>query len=417
MSKGKGFDINYDREVLGKRYDSFLERISEAAINTVVKTAQQLQQEYLARIESQRLYEQHDDLHGQLDEIRALLMMINEDDSLLAEFPSRNLLLSIKTIAGVKKLNETLEEFLEKARTHTDRALKAHIEESRAKIRSLTDSMRAGKSILLTADLLIPALNQSINLSTKEQAGQTVKIYLEKASFSLKAFSEKFPNHILSDAIQAVSKSIVESREVAETVPLFDQLSNLLRIEEADLTSKLEKREADSVANHVTPDSEKIGALIMSTLADMGYEVSGIEESCFVENGELFAKNKRFPNHAVKVLVDKEGARKFETELVRIAGVNAAQQIKLNEDEQFEDFFCSKEGIISLKEKLNQSSIGDGFSVTFKSISERKSNELLKELPVTKQPESIAEPVAYADKISKKVQQLRTRQSPRTRSR
>lgn len=151
-----------------------------------------------------------------------------------------------------------------------------------------------------------------------------------------------------------------------------DQGQTALALLRQEVGAELSRREEDKGRS----ESERLAAEernrrtrvadeICGVLEDMGYSVSGVDETVFAQDGQLYAWNKEWPEHVVRVELGA-GGREITAAPLRIdekgqqdTGTADAQQDK-EADADFDAAWCEQQdgGIKEFKKRLKERKIG-----------------------------------------------------------
>lgn len=126
------------------------------------------------------------------------------------------------------------------------------------------------------------------------------------------------------------------------------------------------QREQD---NLLVDRMDRVAELMAMSLADMGYAVSGIDESAYVQDGQIIAHSTDHSDHALRLTIDRE-SKQVTSNVIRLADpVAVGGEYDPTEEEQEEDqaadvHWCCPEGVGRFKDKLRELGIEVNFRRT-----------------------------------------------------
>ena len=167
----------------------------------------------------------------------------------------------------------------------------------------------------------------------------------------------------VSEALREQVEAVLTAASYPEAQLAEARLSGLVDEELARNREERERRgkEAERLRN------DRVAALMARSLEEMGYVVSGIDESAYTRNGEIIACHPDTSDHALRLTIDRDRSQ-VTSNIVRIvesgadAGAGAGERRR--QDEEADERWCNPEGIGTFREKLEQNGVQVGFTPT-----------------------------------------------------
>jgi len=107
-------------------------------------------------------------------------------------------------------------------------------------------------------------------------------------------------------------------------------------------------------------ETVEVAHLVANTLEDLGYAVSGIDETVFVRDGHLYALSKEWPDHAVRFEFDPAG-QNLRAVPARLEQNTTPSEAHAREDraddQRFDTAWCSAQGLGELGVRLKERGI------------------------------------------------------------
>lgn len=162
----------------------------------------------------------------------------------------------------------------------------------------------------------------------------------------------------LSDALMAQLDRVFEAENESNAQMELERLSATVADEARRHAALAEQRaamERERQRLQRRMETTEVAQLVARTLEDLGYSVSGIDETVFVSHGHLYALDKTWPDHALRLQFEPNGER-LRAELVRVGGdtpeSKADEKTQREIDRQVDEAWCSADGIGKLRETL-----------------------------------------------------------------
>ena len=200
-----------------------------------------------------------------------------------------------------------------------------------------------------------------------------------------RAQDKELRRKLFEDARELMAQVEREVVDVSEELHL--QLGLVLSAEshsEAQVAKAKLKRLAESEIERVRKEREqrqreqddllvdrmdRVAELMAMSLADMGYAVSGIEESAYVRDGQIIAHSTDHSDHALRLTIDRE-RKQVTSNVIRLADPAAVggeynpTEEEQEEDQAADDHWCDREGVGRFKDKLKELGIEVNFRRT-----------------------------------------------------
>lgn len=175
----------------------------------------------------------------------------------------------------------------------------------------------------------------------------------------------------LSDETLSSLEAVLSCDDAESAHAALDRLEELLRAEaarrEAEKRREHEREEAlrmERQRERVRDVAEAIG----DVLEDMGYRVSGLDETAFVRNGHLYVIHRDWPDHAVRLEFDPTSDR-IRSVPLRVMGGDASPDASAGVegggtgDKNFDTHWCEgTNGILGLKQLAARRGVALSFS-------------------------------------------------------
>ena len=113
--------------------------------------------------------------------------------------------------------------------------------------------------------------------------------------------------------------------------------------------------------------TDRVAALMAQSLEEMGYVVSGVEESAYTEDGQIIACNPEQPDYAVRLTMDSANEQ-VRSNVVRLVESETASSTRTSEqqkqDKEADDSWCNAKGIGCFRKELGDKGVDVSFSPT-----------------------------------------------------
>ena len=135
----------------------------------------------------------------------------------------------------------------------------------------------------------------------------------------------------------------------------------------AAVRGELQRVEAEKVRRQKEQkrlQTDRVAALMAQSLEEMGYVVSGVDESAYTRDGQIIACNPEQPGHAVRLTMNAAG-QQVRSNVVRLvergtpAGSRKGEQ---EEDAKADRLWCHPEGIGRFRTELEKKGVGVEFA-------------------------------------------------------
>jgi len=295
---------------------------------------------------------------------------------------------------GLGQLNNTVSEYRGYINDFYKNAI---IEKKHGLQELLTTADQEGVKPLFTSTSIIPCIENEATMAANDLNQQLIQRYASKATDLLSNFEQHNPNVELPVSIIQLAQDIFTSKSQPQARSVLEKIDASLNSYQKDLEHEKQAKKHQQELNNKGHISMMVGSVITATFEEMGYEVSGIEETCFVKNGEIFAQHPTQPGFAVKFKLNKADNSTFTTEPVQITPKSAAPYQRVNTGHFFDSFWCNNEQMGTLINKLSEKKIYLPNKV--KAITPAK--EIHSNLP-----ESIQNPKKYLEKLQNDLNEL-----------
>ncbi len=189
--------------------------------------------------------------------------------------------------------------------------------------------------------------HQEVQLNT--MAGKAREM-LEKAFREFEGGSMELSNELL-DALGRVFEAKHESKGMEALENLKSVIDKEKKNQQELRRTELE-RERISLAEEQREQTQWVAEQIATVLEDLGYTVSGVDETAFVEKGFLYASCESFPDHVMRFELDFNG-NGIKSVPLRVVGegneIAAEQDSIAREDIDFDSDWCSADRLSSFR--------------------------------------------------------------------
>lgn len=212
-----------------------------------------------------------------------------------------------------------------------------------------------------TAGNVIGAANNE-ELFGRQGQDEELRLSVFKRAQELMAEVDGQVAHI-SDELHQNLKSVLSAASHSEAQIAAARL-------EATVSAELKRVAAEKVRRqeeqqHLQMD--RVAALMAQSLEEMGYVVSGVDESAYTEDGQIIACNPEQPDYAVRLTMDpaSEQVRSNVVRLVESATASSTRTSEQQEqDKEADGSWCNVEGIGRFRKELRDKGVDVPFSPT-----------------------------------------------------
>lgn len=368
MSTPKGSDLEYDRADLIEHYNQIRQRELIDAV--------------LADINSEM---------ARLDKLTEVAKKIG------ANIPIQ--ILNTSSLTSLEDHEQGLAEIQKQVQVYQARIknfFRTKVIEEKAGLQSLIEAASSAGAPCITAGAVVESIsnNQVLAQSIRDQAG--ISAYVKRASKLLEAFDKDFPDHIVPVEIVGIADAIASATNDSNASLSFDLFEKALKNEMVQIRGIAREKENKIKRLEEIKIHKMIGIHVTNALEEMGYSVSDIEETCYVEAGEIYAQHHDYPGYAVRLTVDKNSSNKLKSESVRIVDGTATDKSNHElEDEAFDKHWCTKSQLGQLVKQLEDSGLETQFRVIDKNASR------VSEVDQENMPEIVQRTSSYSKKLNK----------------
>lgn len=347
MSSPKGSDLDYDLdEVLG----AFDERYGE-------------------RVDAQRLRKLQAALkftNMRIEELKALGSELECDDavSLLDGLPSSD---PKNTVEDHESRLGQLVTAIEECQIRIQDSYQERIIREKRGFKSLAEAANTLAAECVTARSFQSSFKVETQLSSSARDRVVVARYLAKARKVLDEFTQRSPEHVVPASLIESADSLICAANAKQVQTRYDRFFSAIKGEELRCRQQ-QARERERIEKLQQERARvAVGSLIAGTLEDMGYEVSGIDESCFVRNGELYAQSHKYPGYVAKLTMDGETSA-IRCESVRLETDSAmasdsATYGRAEKDHEYDSYWCSRDQLGELQRRTAEKGLVTRFNV------------------------------------------------------
>ena len=136
------------------------------------------------------------------------------------------------------------------------------------------------------------------------------------------------------------------------------------------VSAELKRVEAEKVCRQKEQkrlQMDRVAALMAQSLEEMGYVVSGVDESAYTKDGQIIACNPEQPDHAVRLTMDPANEQ-VRSNVVRLMKQGTASSTRTSEqqeqDKKADARWCNRQAIGRFKTELKDKGVDVSFSPT-----------------------------------------------------
>ena len=212
-----------------------------------------------------------------------------------------------------------------------------------------------------TAGNVIGAANNEQLFARQGQDKELRRTVFERAR-KLMAEVDGQVSHI-SDELRQKLKSVLSAESHSEAQIAAAHL-------EVAVCAELKRVAAEKVRRQKEQkrlQTDRVAALMAQSLEEMGYVVSGVDESAYTKDGQIIACNPEQPDHAVRLTMDpaNEQVRSNVFRLVEQETASSTRTAEQQEqDNEADESWCNAKGIGRFRKELKDKGVDVSFSPT-----------------------------------------------------
>lgn len=212
-----------------------------------------------------------------------------------------------------------------------------------------------------TADNVIGAANNEQLFGRQGQDEALRRTVFERAQ-ELMAEVDGQVAHI-SDELRQNLKSVLSAESHPEAQIAEARMKVAVAAELKRVTAEKDRRQEEQQRLQ----TDRVAALMAQSLEEMGYVVSGVDESAYTEDGQIIACNPDRPDHAIRLTMDPANEQ-VRSNVVRLVEPETASSTRISEqqqqDKEADKSWCNPQGIGRFREELKKKGVDVGFSPT-----------------------------------------------------
>ena len=172
----------------------------------------------------------------------------------------------------------------------------------------------------------------------------------------------------VSEELQLQLGVVLSAGSHSEALVAKARLKQLAEGEIERVRKKREQRQREQ-DDLLVDRMDRVAELMAMSLADMGYAVSGIEESAYVQDGQIIAHSTDHSDHALRLTIDRE-SKQVTSNVIRLADPAAVEgaydptEEERDEDRAADEHWCRREGVGRFRDKLKKLGIEVNFRPT-----------------------------------------------------
>lgn len=217
-----------------------------------------------------------------------------------------------------------------------------------------------------TARDIITALVSAKTVQSQLRSAEQIRAMAVAAKRRMEALLEDGGEPVSArtlEVLDAVLSASSESKAQESLLLLDQQIAIEKRKREAEKAAKKKEQENARLAWR----RKAVAAEMERALHGMGYVVSGVEETAFAKDGTLYASKAEWPNHVLRISLDKTGKRIVSAPL-RVAdedesGLSNTDIINMSQaDKEFDSHWCNENGIVRFREEMEKRGVNMRFT-------------------------------------------------------
>ncbi len=212
-----------------------------------------------------------------------------------------------------------------------------------------------------TAGNVIGAANNEQLFGRQDQDEELRRTVFERAR-QLMAKVDGQVAHI-SDGLRQNLKSVLSAESHSEAQIAEAHLKAAISAELKRVAAEKVRRQKEQ--QHLQTD--RVAALMAQSLEEMGYVVSGVDESAYTEDSQIIACNPDQPDHAVRLTMDPANEQ-VRSNVVRLVEPRTAFSTRTSEqqkqDKEADARWCNAQEIGRFREELKDQGVDVRFSPT-----------------------------------------------------
>ena len=182
----------------------------------------------------------------------------------------------------------------------------------------------------------------------------------------------------ISDELRQKLESVLSAQSHSKALVAAAHLEAAVATELEHVKAEKVRRQKEQQARQKEQQrlqTDRVAALMAQSLEEMGYVVSGVDESAYTQNGQIIACNPEQPDYAVRLTMDRANEQ-VRSNVVRLVDPKTASSTRTAEqrekdqkrdqeqDQEADVSWCKYEGIGRFREKLIDKGVDVGFRST-----------------------------------------------------
>ena len=212
-----------------------------------------------------------------------------------------------------------------------------------------------------TAGNVIGAANNEQLFGRQGQDKERRRIVFERAR-KLMAKVDGQVAHI-SDELRQKLDSVLSAKSPSEAQIAAAHLEGAVSAELKHIAAEKIRRQEEQKRLQ----TDRVAALMAQSLEEMGYVVSGVDESAYTEDGQIIACNPEQPDHAVRLTMDPANEQ-VRSNVVRLVEPGTVSSTRTSEqqrqDKEADDSWCNAQEIGRFRGELEDKGVDVRFSPT-----------------------------------------------------
>jgi hypothetical protein len=351
MSGEKCAPVSIDTSRMVEAYDGLMQSAASAARDKYHAIQLRRREERIRR-EVERLRDTAQSLLTELSGLQEYANRHGDSRSAMqvVDVPS---IAHLTSPAALRGAVDVLKDSVSKYKLEVSRVIADQIRKKKQHI-----DFQSAPTAVVTAQTLLATVESDDAFASAVSNNAAIASYREKMSAMIGELAERHPALEVPPAVAELIHDAAQAGNASAAQRTFDEFAGQLKKLDEEAIAQAKKEKQASEAAHTAEEREMVSALLIATLEDMGYEVSGIEDTCFVEEGRLYARHREHGKHAVRLTITEDSRQVF-TEPVRIEEATA------EEGRSFDKFWCSDAQMGSFINKLANVGIRTKFRQLF----------------------------------------------------
>ena len=210
------------------------------------------------------------------------------------------------------------------------------------------------------ANVIGPANNEQL-LGRQGQDKELRRTVFDRARELMTEVDDKVAH--ISDELRQKLKSVLSAESHPKAQIAEAHLKKAISAELKRVAAEKVRRQQEQQRLQM----DRVAALMAQSLEEMGYVVSGVDESAYTKDGQIIACNPEQPDHAVRLTMDSANEQ-VRSNVVRLVEPGTASSTRTSaqqkQDKAADKSWCNLKGVGRFKKELKDKGVEVSFSPT-----------------------------------------------------